>query len=52
VKENHQTRNTLTFDPPIRTERLTFELEHPSAQVPASLFEVRCYGEPAAEPKS
>jgi len=51
-KDNHQTRNTLTFDPPIRTERLTFELEHPSAQTPASLFEVRCYGEPAAELKS
>jgi hypothetical protein len=50
VKDNHQTRNTLTFDPPIRTERLTFELEHPSSNVPASLFEVRCYGEPAAEP--
>ncbi|MGB7158889.1 MAG: FAD-dependent oxidoreductase [Tepidisphaeraceae bacterium] len=51
VKDNHQTRNTLTFDPPIRTERLTFELEHPSGNVPASLFEVRCYGEVAAEPK-
>jgi hypothetical protein len=53
VMDNHQTRNTLTFDPPIRTERLTFELEHPSANVPASLFEVRCYGEAAApaEPK-
>ena len=49
VKDNHQTRNTLTFDPPIRTERLTFEFEHPSANVPASLFEVRCYGEVAAE---
>lgn len=42
--DNHAAVVSIALARPIRTDRLTFELEHPSAQVPASLFEVRCYG--------
>ncbi len=45
IKQNHQTRNTIIFDAPVETKILQIELEHPSKQVPASLFEVRCYSE-------
>ena len=40
---NYQTRNTVTFDQPLITDRLTIHVEHPSAQVPAALFAIRCY---------
>ncbi|WP_310393797.1 FAD-dependent oxidoreductase [Hymenobacter sp.] len=40
---NHQARHTIRFAAPVQTSRLTLHLRHPSAQVPASLFEVRCY---------
>ncbi len=43
-KDNHRTRNTWDFDPPISTDLLMLEIDHPGADVPASLFEVRCYG--------
>jgi hypothetical protein len=42
-KHNHKTRNTWNFDPPISTELLLLEIDHPGADVPASLFEIRCY---------
>lgn len=44
--DNHQARNTLTFDPPITTSQLTLHLltsHGPAEHVPAALFEVRCY---------
>jgi len=41
---NYQTRNTIVFDEPLVTDRLTIHLDHPSANVPAALFAVRCYG--------
>ncbi|MGK6350120.1 FAD-dependent oxidoreductase [Parapedobacter sp. DT-150] len=41
---NYQTLNTITFDPPLRTDRLTVYAEHPSHHVPAALFAIRCYG--------
>ncbi|GGG88171.1 hypothetical protein GCM10007415_22680 [Parapedobacter pyrenivorans] len=40
---NYQTRNTLTFDRPVITDKLTIYMEHPSKDVPASLFAMRCY---------
>jgi len=40
---NHQTRNTLLLDPPVRTDRLTIHLVESWGAVPAALFEVRCY---------
>lgn len=40
---NHQTRNIVVFDTPIETTKLKIRLNHPSANSPAALFEVRCY---------
>jgi FAD dependent oxidoreductase len=40
---NHQSYNTIHFEKPILTKSLTLEVEHPSINVPASVFEVRCY---------
>lgn len=41
--DNHQTRNIIALDPPVRTRSLRIECAHPSANVPAAIFEVRCY---------
>lgn len=43
VAGNHQTRRTIALDPPARTDRIDILPRHPSADVPAALFEVRCY---------
>lgn len=40
---NYQTRDTITFSEPITTSQLTISLEHPSENVPAALFSIRCY---------
>lgn len=40
---NYQTTNTIVLEKPISTKHLSIELEHPSANVPAALFSVRCY---------
>ena len=40
---NHQSRNVIVFDSPIKTTKLKVRLNHPSANSPAALFEVRCY---------
>jgi len=42
-EDNYQTRNVITFDEPLATDRLTIHLEHPSENVPAALFAIRCY---------
>lgn len=42
-KGNHQSRNTIKFEKPIFTKSLKIEVEHPSVNTPASVFEVRCY---------
>lgn len=41
--DNHQTRNTVRFDPPVTTNRLAIHLLETQGGLPASLFEVRCY---------
>jgi hypothetical protein len=41
--DNHQTRRTFCFDGPVITRKIQIELQAPSAEVPAALFEVRCY---------
>ena len=41
--DNHQTRNTIRLDPPAQTDTLMLELKHPMPNVPAALFEIRCY---------
>jgi len=40
---NYQTRNIIELNQPIETEKLVIEVEHPSSNIPASLFSVRCY---------
>jgi hypothetical protein len=41
--DNHQTRNTIRFEPPVETTSLTLHVKAPSGNVPASLPEIRCY---------
>jgi hypothetical protein len=40
---NHQTLNVIAFEQTVQTDTLVIYLEHPSAEVPASLFAIRCY---------
>lgn len=42
-RDNHQTRRTIPLETPLQTDHLRLELAHPSANVPAALFEIRCY---------
>jgi hypothetical protein len=41
-RENHQTRNTVTFDAPVTTSALHVEIVSTHG-APAAVFEVRCY---------
>lgn len=41
VNNNYQTVNTLTLDSPITSQELIIELDHPSSDVPAALFEIQ-----------
>jgi len=41
--DNHQTRNTILFDSPVITTRLTLHLKSSHGPVPAALFDIRCY---------
>lgn len=43
-REQHQTRACIALAQPFKTRELRIELLRPSAEVPAALFEVRCYG--------
>ncbi|GAB2556908.1 FAD-dependent oxidoreductase [Spirosoma aerophilum] len=40
---NHQSRHTIHFEPPISTTRLSIHLNAMNGPVPASLMEIRCY---------
>lgn len=42
-KDNYQTVNNIRLMQPVLTSSLTIEVEHPSADVPAAIFSVRCY---------
>ena len=42
-RDNYQTLNRIQFSAPVTTDVLVIELEHPSVDVPAALFAVRCY---------
>lgn len=42
-RDNHQSRNELTWDTPVVTRQLTIILYHPSPHTPAALLGVRCY---------
>ena len=41
--ENHQARCVIQLPQPVRTTELTIEVDAPLANVPAALFEIRCY---------
>jgi len=43
VRHNHQTINKLVLEEPIQTTKVVIEPKHPSANVPAAIFEVQVY---------
>lgn len=43
IKDNHQSQRTIVLEHAILTQSLTIKVEHPSANVPAALMDVRCY---------
>jgi hypothetical protein len=45
LRHNHQSRRTIRFSEPVVTDCLDIRLVAPHANIPAALFEVRCYGE-------
>ena len=40
---NYQARNTIVLDEPVKTDTLRLELKAPHKDIPASLYEIRCY---------
>ena len=52
IEDNHQSRRSIRLDPPVTTASLTIELTRPVDNIPAALFEIRCYAHksPSAEP--
>ncbi|MCD0486971.1 FAD-dependent oxidoreductase [Pedobacter sp. MC2016-14] len=42
-KNNYQSNNTIQLSQPLQTKKLYIEVSHPSANVPAAVFSVRCY---------
>jgi hypothetical protein len=44
IAENHQSRQVIQLKTPVTTDALELRLVAPGANVPAALFEVRCYG--------
>lgn len=41
--DNYQTINEIIFNSPIITQKLILQVQHPSKDVPAAVFSVRCY---------
>jgi len=46
VADNHQSRRIIRFSQPVTTDSLEIRLVAPSSNVPAALFEVRCFANP------
>jgi hypothetical protein len=42
-KDNYQTRNVIELQEPVETNELILQVEHPSKDVPAAVFEIRVY---------
>lgn len=42
-KDNYQSINIIELKETILTDELTLQFEHPSAEIPAALFAIRCY---------
>ncbi|MFM2231409.1 MAG: hypothetical protein RJB31_110 [Bacteroidota bacterium] len=45
VQDNHQTIRRFKAAEKISTQQLTFRFEHPSDQVPAAVFAIRCFND-------
>jgi hypothetical protein len=45
ITQNHHARQVIRLSPPVTTDCLEIRLVAPSGNVPASLFEVRCFAE-------
>lgn len=43
INGNYQTRNIIELAEPLVTDELVVECEHPAVNVPAAIFEIRCY---------
>jgi hypothetical protein len=43
ISGNYQTRNIIELEEPLVTDELVIECEHPAVNVPAAIFEIRCY---------
>ena len=43
VTDNHQTRNTISFEQPIATHQIAIECMASHGSVPAAIFAVHCY---------
>lgn len=43
VEGNYQTRNIINLEEPLLTDKLVVECDHPAVNVPAAIFEIRCY---------
>lgn len=43
VSGNYQTRNIITLKEPLVTDSLIVACEHPAENIPAAIFEIRCY---------
>ena len=43
--DNHQGRNTVVFDQPLSTKRLSIHVLETHSNAPAALFGVRCYAD-------
>ncbi len=43
ITGNHQTRNQIKLEVPLLTDTLVVKCEHPAANIPAAIFEIRCY---------
>jgi hypothetical protein len=41
--DNHQSRNRIVLETPVRTDRIVLEAEHPGPGVPAALFSIGVY---------
>lgn len=42
-KDNYQSINIIELKETVLTDELTLQFEHPSAEIPAALFAIRCY---------
>jgi hypothetical protein len=42
---NHESIRTIRLSQVLHTRKLTFQFEHPAADIPAAVFAIRCYNQ-------